>query len=397
MCVQKWMRMSNRLMRVTIPYLVLMGFMFLAVGLGAQPLSDPVIGPRDVLDIAVYNEPALSITVVVSESGEFSFPLLKRVKASGLSADALGLLMEERLENEQFLRNPSVTVMIKEQKFASVTISGAISRPGSSPIFPGMQLREFIAERGGVSPQAGAFIHIQRSMGELFKVDRNILEKGEQEEQNIVLQPGDQIMVPQADHFYVLGAVNAPGGFPLTRVTRLGEALGIAGGRKPNGGNILLWHHVHDTEESDLITFTFEQYQSDPTIRNATVSAGDSLYINQNDFVFLSGKVEKPGAYSWEPGMSVRSAIITAGGRSVVAGNTITLIREDAGGKQEQQNIKFTDIKKGSRGDLALLPGDIINVSANPILNIPYTIRRINPFSLPIQVFGGSLLGDVGF
>ena len=107
--------------------------------LAATP-GDPVIGPRDVLDIKVYDEPGLSLTVVVSASGEFSFPLLRRVQVAGKTADELGLHMEQRLRDEHFLLDPSVSVILKEQNSTVVTLLGAVTKPGVVPIYPGMPL-----------------------------------------------------------------------------------------------------------------------------------------------------------------------------------------------------------------------------------------------------------------
>ena len=92
--------------------------------------GDPTVGPGDILRIEVYDEPALSLQLVVSASGEFSYPLLRRVVASGHTAHSLAREMEQRLSDEQYLRYPSVNVVIVEQRSSVVTLSGAVNNPG---------------------------------------------------------------------------------------------------------------------------------------------------------------------------------------------------------------------------------------------------------------------------
>lgn len=357
--------------------------------------KDPVIGPRDVLNIRVFNEPAMSMDVVVSASGEFSFPLLRRVKAAGKTLDELGLSMEKLLREGRYLLDPSVTVSFVEQKHFVITLTGAVSKPGIIPIYPGFRLRELIAQQGGViHEKAGPFIHVQRPTGEQLKICREDLDAGDavsMQKANIELIPGDDIIIPNANEFYVLGAVNQPGGFPLIRNTTLGEALGMAGGRAAKGGNTLLWHCNKKDSEPLLITFTYSQYQEDAAIRATSINPGDSLYITQNDFVFVGGKVEKPGTYPWEPNMTVVSAILTAGGREFIASQNVDLIREGSDGKQTKIKLNHSDLLKNRDKDVKVLPGDILFVSANPLLNIPYVIKRINPFASTLQMFDAAL------
>lgn len=386
----------QRMQFVTCP-IVLAGFLFFALvpaGMAAS-IQDPVIGPRDVLKISVFNEPAMSMEVVVSASGEFSFPLLQRVQAGGKTLDELGLHMEKRLREGRFLIDPSVTVTFVEQRYFTVTLTGAIGKPGIVPIYPGFRLRDLIAQQGGIHDKiAGPFIHIQQDTGNLIKICRDDLENGTQEqmrEANIELSPGDDVIVPNANEFYVMGAVNQPGGFPLTRDITLGEALGMAGGRTEKGGNTLLWHCNKPESEPILITFTYHQYQEEPAIRNAPVHPGDSLYITQNDFIFVGGKVENPGTYPWQPKMNILSALLTAGGREFTASQSIELIREGGDGKQFMMKFRYSELRKDKEKNMGVLPGDILHVGANPLLNIPYTLRRINPFSFSLQMFEAAM------
>ncbi|MBI1387553.1 MAG: hypothetical protein GC154_03805 [bacterium] len=358
--------------------------------LAALAATDPKIGPRDVLSITVYNEPTLTMDVVVSASGRFSFPLLGRVDAEGKTADQLGLHMEERLKKERFLADPTVIVRIHEQNSAAATLSGAMEKPGVAPIFPGMRLRELISRNGGVkADEAGPFLNVQRASGEMFSIDREALMSAQGVDSatlNIEVMPGDEVIAPIAREVYVLGAVNKPGGVAMTRALTLDDAFGLAGGRSQTAGDAMLWNHTEKDGEPKLITFTYYQYQNDPALRGAEMTPGDSVYVPQNDFVFVGGEVERPGAIPWKPEMTLMSAIVEAGDKTFVAGNDVWLIRAGADGRQARVKYKLTALRKGGN-PISVIPGDVIQVSPG-ILNIPYTLRRLNPFTLPVDIFG---------
>lgn len=361
----------------------------------SQPASsnDPKIGPRDVLSITVFNESDLSLDVVVSGDGDFNFPLLEKVKAAGLTSGELEQHMQQRLKDEGFLVNPTVLIRIVEQNSEVVTISGAVKKPGVTPIYPGIRLRELIARQGGVDEnQAGPYIHLQRTNGEQIQIDREeLLRSGDvlSATLNVQLSAGDEIMIPFAESIYILGAVTIPGRIPLTRSMTIGDAMGLAGGRTSNAGYAMLWHHIDEEGAQQLNTFTIDQYQSDPAIRNRSLRAGDSIFVPQNDMVFVSGQVEKPGAYPWKPDMTITSAIVEAGDRTFVASRTIRVYRRDAEGHQQMTKYSLSDLQK-NKVDNRVLPGDIIHVS-HSILNIPYTVRKLNPFSLPLSVLESSV------
>ncbi len=357
-------------------------------------LGDPIVGPRDILDIQVFNEPTMSMNVVVSASSQFSFPLLRRVDATNMTLDELGQHMEKRLLDGRYLIDPSVTIQFVKQNFFVVTLSGNVISPGVVPIFPGMKLRELFAQRGGINNQeAGPYIHIHGEKGREFKIPRKQFENGssaEMREYNIELMPKDEVIVPSADDFFVLGAVNKPGNYRLTRKTTIGEALGMAGGRTENGGNTLFWHSHHKNGEPVITTFTYTQYQQNEKIRDSVITENDSIYISQADFVFVGGKVNKPGMYPWKPKMTLQSAIIAAEGRHFSASRKLILIREVSNGKQVKTSYHLSDLK--NKKDVKVFPGDIIYSTANPLINVPYTIKQINPFSFPLRMLDTGLL-----
>lgn len=361
----------------------------------SQPLleyRDPVLGPRDILDIQVFDEEALSMTVVVSASGDFSFPLLERVQAQGRTASELSRHMEQRLLDERFLRYPSVNVLVQEQKYSSVMLTGAVAKQGPAAIYPDMTLRNFLAEHGGIlEAEASATIVLKRPTGETIQIVRESIHTTEKQGYgDLSLTPGDVLLVPYAKYIYVTGAVNAPGGFPMTRTLTLEDALGLAGGRSDAGGQLLMWYRPSEPDGPTVMSISYTEYDTHPRIRKATLSEGDSLYVTQEDFVFVGGEVTRPGSYPWKPGMTLLSAILEAGDRNFVSSSGVTLLRVDENGKQVFTTHSYTRMRKRGN-DIPVEPGDIIHVQSNILLDIPFTIRRLNPFSFSLQVAEAAL------
>lgn len=379
-------------MRLTVTFISILVLSFMTVRLTLGQSSDSLIGARDVLRLSVFEEPDLSFDVVVSGNGEFSYPLLGVVKAVGLTVNELARHMEKRLKDEQFLVEPSVRVRFIEQNNTVVSIVGAIVQPGIEPIYPGLRLRDVLAKHGGIKEEEAApYISVQRANGAFLQINRDdLLTAGDVESTtgNVVLITGDEIIVPFAKQIYVLGAVNRPGGIPLTRNLRVGDAFGLAGGRKENAGQSMFWHRNVETEKQEIITFTYDEYQNNVKFRSQLLHPGDSIYVPQNDMVFVSGQVNNPGAIAWKPGMTVMNAIVEAGDRTFTASRTVRVYRIGPDGKHNMTKYSLSDLQKGNV-EFLVKPGDIIHVS-HSLLNIPYTVRRLNPFSLPLNFLESS-------
>lgn len=97
---------------------------------GAGGNGDHRIGPDDLLDILVFDAPELSGEVRVSSQGEIALPLVGAVPARGSTPSELSVALEERLR-ERYMRDPHVTVQLRETRSRPVYVLGEIARPGS--------------------------------------------------------------------------------------------------------------------------------------------------------------------------------------------------------------------------------------------------------------------------
>jgi polysaccharide export outer membrane protein len=122
------------------------------------------IGPRDVLDISVFQVPELSKTLEVNDTGTINFPLLGEITVAGKTPEELEHELTSKLAAD-YLQHPVVTVLVKERNSQLVTISGAINNPGIYPIKGPTSLMEIVALAGGFKDQSDWTVLVLRQKG----------------------------------------------------------------------------------------------------------------------------------------------------------------------------------------------------------------------------------------
>jgi polysaccharide biosynthesis/export protein len=209
--------------------------------------EDYRIGPQDLLEISVFQAPELSPTARVSGSGEISLPLVGAVQAAGLTPKMLEAVLEELLRHS-YMKDPHVTVFVKEMQSHPVSVFGAVQKPGVFQIGTPKTLVEMLSMAQGLAEDAGDNVTIMRGGGLLGMTDpsaeytgdakphdpsvvssarknradektvevnlKNLLESGDPR-YNVLVYPGDVVKVARAGVVYVEGEVKKPGGFML--------------------------------------------------------------------------------------------------------------------------------------------------------------------------------------
>ncbi len=162
--------------------------------------DDPayVIGAEDMLDISVWKEPELSRSLPVRPDGKISLPLLNDIQAAGLTPTQLAIGITEKLR--RYLAEPQVTVIVTAVNSRRSYILGEVFRPGAYPLLPNMTVLQALSSAGGFSTFADTKkIYVLRyENGRQTKYPFNYKEviRGQRPEQNILLKPGDTIVVP---------------------------------------------------------------------------------------------------------------------------------------------------------------------------------------------------------
>ena len=156
-----------------------------------------VIGPEDVLHIAVWRETDLTATLPVRPDGKISLPLLNDVQASGLTPQQLANSVTEKLK--KYIADPRVTVVVTQINSKRIYMVGEVLHPGPMPMIASMTVLQALSSAGLNQFANTKRIYVLRTENgkqEKLPVNYRKLVKGEQIEQNYLLQPGDEIVVP---------------------------------------------------------------------------------------------------------------------------------------------------------------------------------------------------------
>jgi polysaccharide export outer membrane protein len=168
-----------------------------AADAAAATPSDYVIGADDTLHISVWKEPDLSETLPVRPDGKISMPLLNDVMAAGLTPLELKDSITEKLK--KYIADPRVTVVVTAMNSRRIFVTGEVTHTGPMALLPHMTMLQALAEAGFTQFANLKAIYVLRTEnGKQEKLPFNYKEvvKGNRPEQNIVLKPGDTVVVP---------------------------------------------------------------------------------------------------------------------------------------------------------------------------------------------------------
>jgi polysaccharide export outer membrane protein len=225
-----------------------------------EPSEDYRIGSRDVIEISIADAPELSGIFAVSSKGTIPMAFLNTIEVRGKTIYEVADMIAGGLRG-RYLKNPRVSVTVREYNSRSFFVMGAVSRPGVYLIESHASLHTLLILAGGLSATHGSTAFIFRKLKpeatnalaqqtstqadpppseggkpavpeyEWFQVNINNFLKGEIKN-NFDLEAGDVVNIPAADVFFVAGEVEAPGDFILKPGTTLRQALGLARGFK---------------------------------------------------------------------------------------------------------------------------------------------------------------------
>src|SRR5207237_10270425 len=135
--------------------------------------SDAPIGPRDVLDIKVFQDPALNTHATVTDDGKISFPLVGKVDVNGLRPVQLEQVLRQALELK-YMQKADVTVLVLEAGNRPISVIGAVTHPGRINATGHITLMQALTQAGGLAPGRGKTVYVLRSAAN-GPSDRNAL------------------------------------------------------------------------------------------------------------------------------------------------------------------------------------------------------------------------------
>lgn len=199
--------------------------------------TDYRIGSEDLLEITIFNVPETEkgttprvLQERVSQRGVIALPLVGAVAVAGLTVLAFEQELQERYG--KYIFQPQVGVMVKEYHSQKISVIGEVQKPGVFELPGPRTLIDLLAMAGGPnSVKAGQQVRLHRNGPEgrrSYTIDLATLTDDAQS--LILVEDGDVIQVPEAESFFVDGAVRKPGPYPLNRPYTLTQALVVASG-----------------------------------------------------------------------------------------------------------------------------------------------------------------------
>lgn len=283
-------------------------------GVPVGSLSDQTyrVGPGDVLDVRIFNRPELSGERRVNEAGRIRLPFIEEFQAACLTEAEVSQLIAAKYK--KFLRDPQVDVFVKEYKSLPVAVIGAVNQPARFQLQRRVRLLELLSYAGGPSNRAGTFIHIIHSNDYDF------------------CQNNPSISAAPIE------------GKPATE------------SEDPDGGKISILTALSSVNLRELLGGKLDS--------NVYIQPGDIVSVPEADQIYVTGAVNRPGAYALTTKITLTQAIGLAGGINMEgAQGRVRLVRQDPNSdKRSEMVYNLKDINKRKIEDVTLLPNDIIEV-----------------------------------
>lgn len=161
--------------------------------------ANAALGPGDIIEIRVFQEKDLSGEFQVGADGTIDYPLLGTLKVGDRTPAQVAEMVREGLANG-YLRNPFVTVTVKELVSKRVFVLGQVSKPGTFRYEEGMTIIHVIALAGGFTKIArpNAVVVTRIVEGEETRIVVPVNEISEGKARNFLIRPGDIVFVPES-------------------------------------------------------------------------------------------------------------------------------------------------------------------------------------------------------
>ncbi len=239
-----------------------------------------LIGPGDLLSVHVFREVDLDAKVRVKDAGTATLPLIGTIQIAGMAAPDAAELIARRYNEDGYLNHPQVSVLIEESATRQVAVLGEVARPGTVPLNSPRSLLDVLAQAGGMLKTADRRVTIRHPNAPAATVLIGNDATGQLASANLLVAPGDTVLVPRAGTVYVLGDVARPGGYLMQDDAQLSllQAIALAAGTTKTAaeGDARLIRKVNGvTTEQPLRLKAMERGK----IPDLALQNGDIVYI----------------------------------------------------------------------------------------------------------------------
>jgi polysaccharide export outer membrane protein len=261
------------------------------------------LGAGDLIELNVYGVPDLNTKARIGNSGDVYLPLVDYVHVADLTVDEAQELIQKRLEDGGFVRNPHVSIFVSESSSQAVNMMGEVSHPGSYPAIGERRLFDMISAAGGLTDKAGrsvTIIHREKTdQKQELRLPSNL---ADDTTNNVPVAPGDTVIVSRAGIVYVVGDVARPSGFMIEDDTlTVLKALALAGGGT----------RTASLNNSKILRQTPDGVKEIPVFLQKVLRAkAPDVALLKGDVLFVPGSAGKAFAYrSAEAAFSMTSAL----------------------------------------------------------------------------------------
>ena len=252
---------------------------FVVFSLSAQVYE---IGTGDVLRVSVTGQPTLTGEFPVDGTGMLNYPLLGKLKASGLSTQALEKKLATLLA-DGYLKRPEVNVTVKEYNSLRVFVTGEVAKPGPYPLKGDRSLLSLMSDLGTLQADVGHEV--------------------------VIVRP------PDADSAEGVGAATAPSGM-----------------------------YPNEVPGSQILKVNLRELLSGNPSKNVDLLPSDTVYFPKAANIYVTGHVARPGPLRYQEGMTVFQALTLAGGVTDKGSQKVKITRVVDGKPTDVKNVKLTDL-----------------------------------------------------
>lgn len=235
---------------------------------------DYSIGPGDILKISVYRAPDLDTVVQVSKDGYIVMGAIGRVAVVNMSPAAVGARIAAQLTTSKIFLDPIVNVIVQEYHSKSVSILGAVTRPGEYPIDrEGLRISDMLARAGADFGSGAGSVRILNDSLDLSISEEIITADIVSGVEDRKVRPNDTLFVKPAATFYISGEVLKAGAYPVEQGLTVERAIAVAGGLSPRGSKskIKITRKVNGKDQVLKVKATTEIGASDLVVVGARI------------------------------------------------------------------------------------------------------------------------------
>ena len=257
---------------------------------GVEIPGDYPLGPKDLLDIRVFEIPELNLERRVTDAGTIDLPLLGDFSVQGLTAPQVRDKLQTMLTTK-YVNRANVSIVVKEYGSKPISMLGAVQKTGSLNVSGQWTLLQAISAAGGLTDRAGKTIYVMRrsdnGLSDTIQVSVEDLLHGASSKWNVPLQPGDIVNVEakRSVRVFCLGAVKTPGALDFDgddRITLLSVIAKAGGFTDKAASKVRIKRRGSDGKDTEMVV-SFSRIVSgkdpDPVLR-----ADDVVIVKESFF-----------------------------------------------------------------------------------------------------------------